>query len=114
MAKAITDGEVATAAAGRQSVVDRMDQVLAGGAVICLPTTVATAPLRGQSVSERHALRLRNSHLTSVAGLSGLPQFSLPLAEVGGKPVGFSLMGPRGSDEALIRLAQEFEAFLRR
>lgn len=109
MAKAITAEEATAAAPGRRSVVDRMDQVLADGAVVCLPTTVAPAPLRGQRVSDRHALRLRNSQLTSIAGLSGVPQLSLPLAEVDGKPVGVSLMGPRGSDEALIALAQEFE-----
>jgi len=112
LAKAITDQEAAAAAPVRRSVVDRMDQLLAEGAVVCLPTTVSPAPLLGQRVSERHALRLRNSQLTSIAGLSGLPQLSLPLMEVDGKPVGFSLMGARGSDDALIALAQEFEAAL--
>jgi amidase len=112
LAKAITDQEAAAAAPVRRSVVDRMDQLLAEGAVVCLPTTVSPAPLLGQRVSERHALRLRNSQLTSIAGLSGLPQLSLPLMEVDGKPVGFSLMGARGSDDALIALAREFEAAL--
>ncbi|MCH7521901.1 MAG: amidase [Candidatus Marinimicrobia bacterium] len=114
MAKGITGQEEAAAAPGRRLVVDRMDQILAGGGVVCLPTTVSPAPLLGQRVSDRHALRLRNSQLTSIAGLSGLPQISLPLTEVEGKPVGFSLMGPRGSDEALISLAQEFETALGR
>ena len=112
LAKAITDQEAAAAAPVRRSVVDRMDQLLAEGAVVCLPTTVSPAPLLGQRVSERHALRLRNSQLTSIAGLSGLPQLNLPLMEADGKPVGFSLMGARGSDDALIALAQEFEAAL--
>ena len=112
LAKVITDAEVADALPGRQAVSERMDQVLEGGAVICLPTTVSPAPPRGQRVSDRHTLRTWNSHLTSVAGLSGLPQLTLPLAETGGKPVGFSLMGPRGSDVALIALAQEFQASL--
>jgi len=114
LARAVTGQEVAEAAPLRRSVGDRMDQVLADGAVVCLPTVVSPAPLLGQRVSDRHTLRLRNSQLTSIAGLSGLPQLSLPLTEVDGKPVGFSLLGPRGSDEALIALAQEFEAALRR
>jgi amidase len=112
LAKAVTVEEAAAAAPGRQSVVDRMDQVLTDDSVVCLPTTVSPAPLRGQRVSERHFLRLHNSHLTSIAGLAGVPQITLPLAEVDGKPVGFSLMGPRGSDQALIALAQEFELAL--
>ena len=64
----------------------------------------------GQRVSERSQLRLKNSQLTSIAGLCGLPQLSLPLAEVEGKPVGLSLMAGRGGDETLIALAQEIEA----
>lgn len=110
MARAVTDNEVAAAAPGRAAVVRQMGQVLGEDAVVCLPTTIGPAPLLGQRVSERHDLRLRNSQLTSVAGLSGFPQFTLPLAEAGGLPVGFSLMGPPGSDLALISLAQEFEA----
>ena len=111
-AKAITDSEVTAALPGRRAVSQRMNDTLEGGAVICLPTTVAPAPRRGQRVSERHTLRLRNSQLTSVAGLSGVPQLSLPLAETSAGPVGFSLMGPRGSDTALIALGQEFQASL--
>ena len=112
MAKAVTDAEVAAAVPGRLSVAERMQEVLHDGAVVCLPTTIGPAPLRGQRVSERHTLRLRNSQLTSVAGLSGLPQISLPLAEVEGAPVGISLMGPRGADMELVSLAQEFTASL--
>ena len=111
-AKAITDDEVAQALPGRQAVSERMNEILEGGAVICLPTTVAPAPRLAQRVSQRHTLRLRNSQLTSVAGLSGVPQLSVPLAETNAGPVGFSLMGPRGSDTALIALAQEFQASL--
>ena len=110
MARAVTDAEVASAAPGRTALAQRMEQVLGGDAVICLPTTIGPAPLLGQRVLERHTLRLRNSQLTSVAGLSGLPQLTMPLAETGGLPVGFSLLGPRGSQTSLIALARELEA----
>ena len=78
--------------------------------VVCLPTTVGPAPLTGQAVSERHTLRLRNSALTSIAGNTGRPQLSLPLAEVDGLPIGLSLLGNSGADEALIQLAREIAA----
>ena len=110
LAKAILDEEVEAAAAARKDIVARMEQVLAGGGIICLPTTVSPAPLKGQRVSERHDLRLRNSQLTSIAGLAGVPQLSLPLAEMDGRPVGLSLMAWRGGDEILIALAQEMES----
>lgn len=39
-------------------------------------------------------------------GLSRM-QVSLPIAQVGGCPVGLGLVGPRGSDEALLSLAEK-------
>ena len=110
MARSVTDAQVVSAQAGREAVVARMNEIFQGGQnVVCLPTTVGPAPLKGQAVSERHELRLRNSALTSIAGNTGRPQISLPLAEVGGLPVGLSLLGDRGSDEALMALARRIE-----
>ena len=76
--------------------------------MVCLPSTASPAPPLGQRVSERHALRLRNSALTSIAGNTGRPQLSIPAAEVDGLPIGLSLLGNPGSDLALIALAREY------
>ena len=108
-AREITDSQVETAQAGRDAIIQRMDQVFGDGqTVVCLPTTVSPAPPVGQKVSERHALRLRNSALTSIAGNTGRPQLSIPAAEVDGLSIGLSLLGNRGSDLALIALAQGY------
>lgn len=107
MARSVTDEQVASAQAGREAIVARMNEVFQGGdTVVCLPSTVAPAPPTGQPVSQRHELRLRNSALTSIAGNTGRPQLSMPLAHVNGLPVGLSLLGDRGADEALISLAK--------
>ena len=111
MARSVTDEQIVIAQAGRDAVIARMNEVFDGGdVVVCLPTTVSPAPLIGQRVSERHTLRLRNSALTSIAGNTGRPQISLPLAEVDGLPVGLSLLGDYGADERLIELAREIVA----
>ena len=108
-AREITDAQVDTAQAGREAIIRRMDQVFEHGpTVVCLPTTVSPAPPLGQRVSERHALRLRNSALTSIAGNTGRPQLSIPAAEVDGLPIGLSLLGNPGSDLTLIALAREY------
>ena len=105
-ARAVTDAQVAAAQAGRNAVVSRLNELFADATtVVCLPTTVGPAPPLGQAVSERHALRLRNAALTSVAGNTGRPQITLPLGEVAGLPVGLSLLGEYGGDESLIDLA---------
>ena len=111
LARSITDEQIVTAQAGRDAVIARINEVFDGADVmVCLPTTVSPAPLLGQRVSERHTLRLRNSALTSIAGNTGRPQISLPLAEADGLPVGLSLLGDRGADERLIELAREIAA----
>ena len=111
LARSVTDSQIFIAQAGREFVVARMNEVFDDGdAVVCLPTTVAPAPPLGQRVSERHTLRLRNSALTSLAGNTGRPQISLPLAEADGLPVGLSLLGNYGADEQLIELAREIAA----
>ena len=113
MARSVSDAQVEAALAGQAAIAARMDEVFAdNGTIVCLPTTVAPAPPVGQKVSERHALRLRNSALTSIAGNTGRPQISLPVAEVRGLPVGLSLLGNRGGDEMLIMLARDIAAAL--
>jgi amidase len=107
-ARSVTDEQVAAAQLRREDIVARMNEVFQGGnKVLCLPTTISPAPPTGQPVSQRHELRLRNSALTSIAGNTGRPQLTLPLAHVEGLPAGLSLLGDRGADEALIALARK-------
>ena len=88
-----------------------VQQVLEGGAVLCLPTGPFPAPPLGEPMSRKsQELRPRIFALTCIAGLWGAPQITLPAGEVEGLPVGLSLLGPRGSDETLIGIAQEWEA----
>jgi amidase len=106
-ARAITDANVAAAQDLRDAIRTRMAAVLVDGAVVCLPTTPSPAPLRGEALSVRNLLRPRMSMLTCIAGTTGAPQLTLPLAEVDGLPVGLSLLGPRGADELLIAFARQ-------
>ena len=50
-ARAISDEEVAAAREIKTQVLVRMDQLLTGGTVICLPSTVGPAPPTGQRLS---------------------------------------------------------------
>ena len=51
--------------------------------------------------------------LVSVIGLSWCLQVSLPVATVEGCPVGLGLIGPRGSDEELLRLTEQLLPILK-
>jgi amidase len=106
-ARSNTDAEVNTARATRAAIRQRMETLLTGDTVVCLPTTPTPAPLRGERMSVRQALRLRISVLTCIAGTTGAPQLNLPLAAVDGLPVGLSLLGARGADELLLAFARD-------
>ncbi|MGE0349289.1 amidase [Hydrogenophaga sp.] len=73
--------------------------------VAVLPSAASLAPLREADPLEVDGVRVRTLRITCIAGLAGLPQVSLPLRSASGVPLGISLLGPAGSDRALISLA---------
>ena len=66
----------------------------------------ASSPLATTPAEALVEHRGRTLSLTCVAGLARLPQVSLPLARVEGCPLGLGLIGPRGSDQRLLALAE--------
>lgn len=105
MSATITAPAAAASSQVRDRVRQRMAALLEGHAVLCLPTAPGIAPLRETPESELDDFRWRSMGLTCVAGLSGCPQISLPLASLENCPLGLSLMAARGGDETLLRLA---------
>jgi amidase len=89
----------------RQEIRARLEAMLADGIAIALPTAPCPPPAPGsfdEAAFYRAALTL-----TSAAGHAGLPQVSLPLADVDGLPVGVSVLARRGADESLLALAAD-------
>ena len=93
----------------RHEVRGRLRDLLAPGSVLCLPTTPFPAPPVGLPLSRHNETGLRITSLTCIAGLSGLPQLSVPGGRVDGRPVGLSLVGPPGSELRLAALAKGLE-----
>ena len=81
-------------------------EALAGNAVLVLPTTPVTAPPIHSPRSVMWDIRARIVSLTTLAGMAGCPQISLPLCTVNGLPLGVSLIGPRGGDTLLLAAAK--------
>lgn len=105
-AASLTEAQIAVAAALRHRVRERARSLLEGGAILCIPTTPFTAPPLGLPLQALDALSERIGLLTSFAGLTGVPQISLPLAQVAGRPVGLSLLAWRGQDARLLGIAR--------
>lgn len=83
-----------------------IDEVLGDDGVMVYPTVSQPAPLRNISLRDLDAYRKNIFRSLCVAGLGGLPQITLPLAKISDAHLGFSLVGPRGSDHALVSLAE--------
>lgn len=94
-----------TARTAGMAVRDRVRALVGDDAVLLLPSAATVAPLRDASGPEIDAIRMRTLRICCIAGLAGLPQVSLPLRTPEGLPAGISLIGPAGSDRALVQLA---------
>lgn len=90
----------------RDTATQTLTGMLADDAIILMPTVPGPAPLRGSPASVLTVERQRVQQLVCAAGLAGLPQVSMPWMNVSGAPAGLSLIGPRGSDGAVIHAAQ--------
>ncbi|WP_315719814.1 MULTISPECIES: amidase [unclassified Bradyrhizobium] len=102
----ITVDELAAAKAFRAAAAKRLDDLLDGRRMLCLPTSPILPIARNARLSEIRAAVHRIVDLTCIAGLTGLPQVSLPVATSGPIPVGLSLIGWRGGDAPLIAAAR--------
>jgi amidase len=89
----------------RRSIQARMAELLAGGTLLCLPAAADIAPRIDAPTEKLERLRDHTLRLTCISVLAGLPQVSLPLAEVKGCPLGLSVAAERGGDELLLGLS---------
>jgi amidase len=104
--RALTAAEVQAAALERAAIRTRLDAMLPPGRMLCLPTVPGPAPRRDASAEELQAQRHRLLPLTALASLTGRPQINLPVRIAGAAPLGFSLLGWRHGDEALLAAAE--------
>jgi amidase len=108
----ISPEEIALAKDVRLRIRDFFDQLLVDNAVLVIPTTPGPAPLLDTSTPDLEKWRNRSLGLLCIAGHAGLPQLSIPLAQVQGRPIGLSLIAARGKDHLLLELACSLEKML--
>ena len=86
----------------REAVALHLADLLRNDALLCLPTAPGLAPKLATPQDELDSFRALAFGLLSIAGLARVPQVTLPLATMGGCPLGLSLIGPSGCDRALL------------
>ncbi len=99
--------DVAVMRQRRGDIADRLDALLGDNAVLLLPSMPDIAPPCGALPEATVAFRERALAMLCIAGLGGLPQVSLPVAQVDGCPLGLSLIAARGNDALLLNTARQ-------
>ncbi|MDH0048699.1 amidase [Comamonas terrigena] len=105
--KEVTDAQFVQASQFRERFRNHLTALLGNDGVLVLPTMPDIAPLRSADEASLEAYRNNAVQMLCIAGLSGFPQISLPLAGREGAPLGISLLGPKGSDRSLIAMAEK-------
>lgn len=105
--RAVSDEQVNQATDFRARFTAHVNALLGQSGVLILPTMPDVAPLRASPEDALEDYRNRAIRMLATAGLARLPQLSMPLSTRDGAPLGLSLMGPAGSDRALIALARK-------
>jgi Asp-tRNA(Asn)/Glu-tRNA(Gln) amidotransferase A subunit family amidase len=107
VASAITEEHESKAREVLAAARTQLDEALAGR-ILLLPSTASTAPSLTADPAEIDAARAATLALTCFAGIGGYPALSVPLLQVNGAPAGLCLVGPRGTDLALVDIAATF------
>ncbi|MDL4841013.1 amidase [Aquibacillus rhizosphaerae] len=89
----------------RKSIQQKMELMLGDEGLLIIPTAPGPAPLKNLPNDQLEDRREKTMRLTCIAGLSGLPQITIPVASVEGKPVGLSIIANRFQDINLLKLA---------
>jgi amidase len=110
MASRITHAERTKAEASRRAIRAKAEARFAPQRLMLLPTAPGPAPMRDADDETIEHFRGAALSLLCVAGLTGLPQLSIPGATVSGAPVGLSLVGASGQDALLLAVARELAA----
>ena len=97
----------------RQQITHYLNTLLANDGVLCLPTTPGIAPKINTAAEKLSVFRAQAICLLCIAGLARLPQVNLPIATYHNCPLGFSLVGPYGSDIQLLTLTKAISDNLR-
>lgn len=91
----------------REALTSELEELLGDDGLIVMPTVPGVAPLAAASFDDLQDYRERAIRLLCLSGLTGFPQLTLPLASIDGAPFGISLLGPRGSDLALLAIGRK-------
>ncbi|SEJ23838.1 AtzH-like domain-containing protein [Demequina mangrovi] len=111
-ARDVTPEQEADALADAGLLAARLDLEL-GDRILLVPSTASAAPRLDADEAELESRRRATLSITAIAGLTGRPALSVPVLDTPDGPVGLCLVGPRGSELALVDAGLALAAILR-
>ncbi|RYL95873.1 amidase [Sporolactobacillus sp. THM7-4] len=85
---------------------DQLRRFLGRDSLMIIPTTYGPAPARTATFEESEKVRAHTMKLTCIAGVSGLPQVTLPVLDERG-PIGLSFVSGYGTDRQLLEFVKK-------
>jgi amidase len=89
----------------------RMRELLGADSLLILPTTPGAAPHRNINGEEIEISRSNTMQLSCIAGLSGLPQVTIPVGFANGAPIGLSIIAGFRQDVKLLKWIEQRKEF---
>lgn len=87
---------------------EKMFNILGDDTFVCLPSTASCAWPAVACLSEVSESVRRTAKLVTIGTSLGVPQITIPVSASEDVPIGLSILGPRGSDEALLAFSRAF------
>jgi len=112
LTKQLDRRRVAGALERREQYFRRLDDFLGPHDLLCIPTTPALAPRKGDPPARSASgsgYYPRTLALTCIAGIGRLPQVSIPVAHVSRIPIGLSLLARHRQDVFLLEVAKSVD-----
>jgi amidase len=81
----------------------QLSDLLKENGLLVIPTTPGEAPLKNLSLEAMENYRSKTMQLTCIAGLSGFPQVTVPMAKKNGIPIGLSFIANQYQDLKLLK-----------
>jgi len=106
----LTDEIATEKRAVREGIKHKLEQLLADHSLLVIPTTPDIAPLLRESGEALELRRQQTLMLTCIAGLSGLPQITIPAGLLHGAPIAISIIAGANQDLKLLSFVNKLLA----
>lgn len=106
-ASKITLQQYKNAYSKRRAIIERVNNLVSDGGLLCLPTASSIAPLRNDPLKEINHKRKQSSSLLCISPLTGTPQLTLPMVKKDKMPLGISLIGEKDTDLSLVEFGTD-------